>query len=192
MASEMGGVSQSLGGLSVSSLEKHHVPIHKFSALDERVQSVALEAIAAINRETSTAPGTTWESYTALIRDRLENCANAKNTLFIARVGDQVVGYCAFYTLQDKVPYPSRFLTSEGEAYCSWTAVHKDFKGQGIAQDLKLEIFNPEGGFTTFRGHIKKTNDASLRVLEKFAESGYIVSSRKEGSQVVYSVTKPS
>ena len=181
----------SIGLESVASEGSPPLTIHKFSELEGRVQSFALEAIASINAETSTEKGKTWKGYTDVIRGRLEDCENAKNTLFIARKGDQVVGYCAFYTLKDEV-YPSQFLDNDGQAYCSWTAVDKDFKGQGIASELKLQVFSPESGFTAFKGHIKRTNDASLRVLQKFAEKGYAVAQKVDARQVYYTVTKPS
>ncbi len=188
----VGGVPQSVTPAAVAMAGGPPVTIHKFSSLDARVQAVALEAIASINKETSTDEGkSTWEGYTAQIRDRLDNCENAKDTLFIACVGDQVVGYSAFYTLKDKVPYPSKFLDDEGQAYCSWTAVDKDFQGKGIATELKLHIFSPESGFTAFKGHIKKANTASLRVMRKFAEKGFNVVEKKDKHQVYYTISKP-
>lgn len=161
-----------------------------FSELDDRMQAVALTAIATINKKTRTEPGKTWERYTGQIEERLKTCVNAKNTLFIAQEGAKVIGYVAFYTRPDRVPYANAYIESEDEAYCSWTAVDEDYRGKGLAQDLKLQIFSREDKYNAFIGHIKKTNSASLRVLNKFAEQGFDVTSEEFGHQVFYRVRK--
>ncbi|MBS0627802.1 MAG: GNAT family N-acetyltransferase [Verrucomicrobia bacterium] len=150
-----------------------------------------------INKQTSTSPNTTWENYTRLIIDRLNNSPSSKETLFVAKActeeKDAFIGYVAFYTLQDNIPYPSSFLTGDAEAYCSWTAVHPDFREKGIATQLKLQIFNPETPFTKFLGHIKKPNIASLAVLRNFGSKfGCKITEQSQGSQILYSVEKPN
>ncbi|MBM3198395.1 MAG: GNAT family N-acetyltransferase, partial [Chlamydiae bacterium] len=142
--------------LRISSSSNKSLPnikIVTWSELDIRAQEAAFRAIASINMQTSTEEGTTWEKYTVLIQDRLQNCKGAKDTFFIAQVPDtgQFIGYCAFYTVKDLLPYPSRFLLGdENRAYCSWTAVDPKFRGQGIAEKLKQQLFCPDHAFTSF------------------------------------------
>ncbi len=166
------------------------VRVCKYSALDEKTQNVALKTIAKINNKISTDKIRTWEEYgyTSIICQRINNCLNAKNTLFIALDEEQVIGYVAFYTRQDNLFYANFFLENEKEAYCSWTAVDETYRGQGLAEYLKLQIFEPEHQIQTFRGHIKKTNKASLRVLDKFTEKGYDTTKIEQGLEYLYSV----
>lgn len=166
------------------------VTIHAYSKLDKATQKVARKAIAAINKKTSTAPDSTWEVYTSQIKARLKECANAQNTFFVAKADDEVVGYVAFYTRMDKLPYPNQFLENDAQAYCSWTAVDEEYRGKGLATELKMEIFNAESKCTAFKGHIKKTNTSSLRVLDKFAEQGFKVTKEDHFHQVLYTVHK--
>ena len=163
------------------------IKICKYSDLDERMQQIALDAIEVINNATSTEPGKTWDNYTVTIRERLRNCKNAKNTFFIAQVGEKIVGYAAFFTKQDGILYPSKFLKTENEAYCSWTAIDENYKGKGISMDLKLQIFNAEHNITEFKGHMKKTNAANIRVLEKIGLK-YQTTLIEVGHQYLYSV----
>lgn len=169
---------------------EERITIHQFSHLDEKTQAIALQSIASINKETSTAEGITWENYTQVILNRLNNCKNSKNTLFIARFDDRVIGYVAFYTRQDLILYINQFLENDSEAYCSFTAVDQEFRGQGLAEQLKIQIFNSNEKMTAFKGHIKKTNRASLRVLEKFSEMGFSTEQEKIEHQVFYTVRK--
>lgn len=183
------------------SIDTKPVTIHKFSELNASQQEVALITIANINHNTSTNPVSgataTWDNYTPQIYARLRECANARNTLFIAQHDGKTVGYVAFYTRPDKLPFPSQFLDNESEAYCSWTAVDDKYRGQGIAEKLKLQIFaenvkNPK--YEAFKGHIKKTNASSLKVLNKFAKKGFPVKVEDMGESVLYTVhnkTKP-
>lgn len=181
--------SSEASSTSPSTLTKKKVTILRFIDLDQNDQRAALKAVIAINRVTSTQPGSTWNSYSQTIQDRLRICENSKNTFFVAKVEDQFVGYVAFYTRKDRISYINKFLDNDSEAYCSWTAVDDKFKGQGIAEKLKIEIFK-DPKIVRFKGHIKKTNDASLRVLEKFGVRGYHISSEDAGHQVYYSVQK--
>ena len=174
------------------------VSYHKFSELDERVQSVAMDAIASINKATSTTPGVTWEKYTARLINQLKECPNFKNTAFFAKNVDEIIGYVAFFTRKDENPAFNEFLQNDEQAYCALTAVDDRFRGKGIAIDLKMQIFNPEHRISSFSGHIKESNKASLRVLEKFAEMGFSISKEKKESdnkekesEYFYSVSKP-
>ena len=166
-----------------------NITISKYSSLDERVQKVALEAIVSINESTSTDPRKNWSDYTATILSRLDVCKNAKNTLFVALEVDQVVGYAAFYTRQDLCSYSNQFLEGEDEAYCSWIAVHEQYKGKALGFRLQTEIFKPEHGISTFKGHMKKTNEAAKKLLKKIADdTKFIVSQENLSSQIYYTV----
>lgn len=169
----------------------HTVTIHKYSTLDAQTQRVALERIAAINQVTSTTFGNkTWSNYTPMIQQRLANPeGGAKDTLFVAQKAGQFIGYVAFYTRKDQLA--CTWDLKETEAYCSWTAVDPEHRGGGIAMDLKLKIFEEDSGITTFKGHIKKTNDASIRIVEKFREKGYTVTCQDLGDKYFYTITKP-
>lgn len=164
--------------------------IFTYSKLSPEQQKAAHQAISDINKVTSTGDDT-WETYTDSIIQRAMSCKNAKNTLFLAQVANQFVGYVAFYKREDNIRYPNYFLNTDEEAYCSWTAVHPDFRGMGIAMDLKYKIFEPETGVHTFKGHIRETNRESLRVLEKFKEKGYETTSDYEFQHFFYTVKKP-
>jgi GNAT superfamily N-acetyltransferase len=171
---------------------KKNITITKYSALDEQTQEVALKVIGEINKKVSTDGKKTWEEcgYTSQICNRLATCLNAKNTLFLAFDEERPIGYVAFYTRQDDLLYTNRFLKSENEAYCSWTGVDEEYRGQGLAEYLKLQIFEPEHEIQRFRGHIKVTNAASIRVLDKFTEKGYETKKKLLGTQYLYSVHK--
>lgn len=166
------------------------VTITKYSALDERTQEVALKTIAEINKKISTVGIKTWEEcgYTSQLCQRLSNCINAKNTLFIAFDKTRPIGYVAFYTRHNNIDYANRFLKNENEAYCSWTGVDDKYKGLGLAEFLKLQIFEPEHEIQLFRGHIKSTNAASIRVLQKFSKKGFETTSEQIRHQYLYSV----
>lgn len=169
--------------------------ICKYSELDEATQKTALKAIGKINKTISTDGGVrTWEQcgYTTQLGERIATCLNAKNTLFIALDQGKVIGYVAFYTRQDNLSYANKFLKNEQEAYCSWTGVDQAYRGEGLAEGLKLKIFEPEHNIQIFRGHIKKTNAASIRVLDKFSEKGHPTTKEEQGHQYLYSVHKPS
>lgn len=169
--------------------KRQEVTIMRFSDLSQESQMAALKVVKAINRVTSTQPGITWAPYTEMIEERLLWCKNAKNTFFVAKVQDQFVGYVAFYTKEDRLPQLNPYLNHASEAYCSWTAVDERFRGQGIAEKLKLQIFN-DPKIKCFKGHIKKTNEASLRVLQKFGERGYPFSTEDAYHQVYYTVQR--
>jgi|GEM_PF-6320504 len=168
------------------------VTIIKYSALDERTQQVALKTIAEINKKISTDGKKNWEEcgYTSQLCQRLSNCINAKNTLFIAFDKTRPIGYVAFYTKQDNIDYANKFLKNENEAYCSWTGIDEEYKGNGLAEFLKLQIFEPEHEIQIFRGHIKSTNAASLKILQKFSDKGFLTTSEQVRHQHLYSVHK--
>lgn len=170
------------------------VNVCKYSDLDESTKNIALKIIGEINETICTDGIRNWNQcgYTNQLCERIATCLNAKNTLFVAFDGEQVIGYVAFYTRQDKLSYANKFLKSDQEAYCSWTGVDNAYRGQGLAEHLKLQIFESEHQIQTFRGHIKKTNAASIRVLDKFTEKGYSTIKEKQGHQILYAVHKPS
>ena len=168
--------------------------ISKYSELSNEQQKIALTAIRTINLATTTDPvhGENWDKigYTESIYDQLQKSASARETMYIAQHDSKVVGYVAFYTRADKMPHVDDLLEHDEQAYCSWTAVDDDFRGQGLAIDLKMQIFAENSKFRSFRGHIKKTNAASLRVLEKFREQGFHIESQDAGEMILYTVTK--
>jgi len=180
----------------VGELPLNKISLVKYSDLDECTQKTALEAIAKINRKINTGGGKNWEEcgYTSNICKRINVCSGAKNTLFLAldEEKQKVVGYSAFYTKADNVDGINQWLKSEKEAYCSWTGVNEKYRGRGISENLKLMIFDPEQRITMFTGHIKKTNQASLRVLAKFGEKGHEISKKELNDTYVYSVHKKS
>lgn len=175
--------------LEPSSVAKHaNIKVSKFNDLDENTQEIAFKAIGSLNSSISTDnDSTTWDKYTDTIIERLQEHPTSQNTFFVAQDKDSVVGYVAFYTRRDEIPYPNRFI-NQTQAYCSWTAVDDGYRGRGLAIDLKLQIFNPEHCVESFRGHIKKTNTSSLRVVEKFNEMGYRTSKENKPKQVLYTV----
>jgi ribosomal protein S18 acetylase RimI-like enzyme len=188
------GLFQRTLQLETNPLREKSITIHKLSELDQKTRTVALQTIAAINQVTSTTEGTTWEPYTSSILERLQTSPSSADTLFVAKARlddqEQFVGYSVFYVLKDKIPYPSHFLSNDGEAYCSWIAVDKEFKGQKIAEKLQLKIFE-NSPFTAFIAHIKKTNTASLRAFEKLSShQDLLVKKQNAGHQVVYTVRK--
>lgn len=165
------------------------VYIHVFSQLDEKMKRVALENIADINKKTSTQPGVNWSNYTRMIKDRLKSCKNAQHTFYVAQVAEKIVGYAVFYTQIDRLAN-CKYLDNNNEAYCSWVAVDESFRGRGIAEKLQLQIFNSENNIHSFKEHVKKTNEASLKVLNKFRENGYDVSEVESGHQLLCTVKK--
>lgn len=171
---------------------KPALEILRYSELDAAVQEVALQRIQQINAVTSTDGLYTWDQhgYTEKIRERVSYPLNedARNNLILARVENIFVGYVAFYSRNDNVPYPKKFIEREREIYCSWTGVDPEYRGRNMAMLLKEKIM--EEGFDSFRGHIKETNESSLRVLDKFAEKGYLVEKKLEGKQWLYRVAK--
>lgn len=175
-------VTESFSQATASAIE-----IKRYSDLISQVQRIALNGIARINENTSTVPWCTWANYTHMIYQRLMCCSNAKHTLFVAFDQDKVIGYVAFYTLKDNLPIPNAVLNGPDEAYCSWTAVDETYKGRGIAINLKLKIFE-SGEINTFKGHIKKTNAASLAVLEKFGKMGHEISKEEDDYEYFYTV----
>lgn len=169
---------------------KAPITISKFSDLDLEARESTFATIASLNSSISTDDNlTTWDKYTDTIIERLQERPTSQNTFFVAQDKERIVGYVAFYTQKDRIPYPSRFI-NESQAYCSWTAVDETYRGQGLAVSLKLPIFDPEHCVESFRGHVKKTNAASLRIIEKFSERGHKTSTISEGSQVLYTIYK--
>lgn len=148
------------------------VVIRKFKELDLKTQKIAKQVITDINKVTTTDFGVSfWSKYTPMI------LSQPSDHLYVAQIGEAIVGYVAFYDHFQK------------EAYCAWTAVSNDYQKVGIATKLKLRIFDE--GFESFSGHIKKTNDASLAVLRKFGRNtGFKITEEDCGHQIHYTVTK--
>lgn len=170
--------------------ESRPVTICKFSELNKETQEVALSAIASLNRTISTDGNKTdWSDYTELMIERLQEKPSSQSTFFLAQSDEKLAGYSAFYTEKDEIAYPSRFINAS-QAYCSWTAVKDSYRGNNLAIKLKISIFEPEHNIESFRGHVKKTNSSSLRILEKFEEMEHKVSREILSTQILYTVYK--
>jgi hypothetical protein len=165
------------------------IKISKFNDLNRETQEIAFKAIKSLNHSISTEYLETWDKYTPVIIDRLQEHPTSRNTFFVAQDKGSIIGYVAFYTQKDGVPYPNRYI-DEHQAYCSWTAVDDSYRRRGLAVNLKLQIFEPEHCVESFKGHIKKTNESSLKVLDKFREKGHKTFQKDEGHRVLYTIHK--
>ena len=81
----------------------------------------------------------------------------------------------------------------EQSTYCAWSAVHPDFQENGVATQLKFAIFDPKHNVKTLTGHINKTNEKNLRVLENFGKkSGFKIEVKSASKdQIFYTVRAP-
>lgn len=155
--------------------------VHKYSDLTEAQKQAALKAITEINENTSTTNGATnWSEYTPKIIEELINPED-QETLFLASMDEEFVGYCCCYT------------NSETEIYCCWTAVAEKARRLGISLALKMEIFNSNPKVTTFTGQVKADNIANIEVIKKFGKLGYTISITPESStNNFYTVKRPN
>lgn len=156
--------------------KKPEITVCKFSELDHAAQQEALEEIDLINNATSTVPGTNWNNYTSIIKDKLK-CNS--NVLFLARTVDRFIGYALFSKEENAIPY------------CFFVAVKKGFQGQGIGSKLEARIFN-EQGVSAFTADVFKTNQASIKAFEGFAKRGFKVSRESADCKWRYTIAKPS
>lgn len=101
-----------------SNLATLPIIIKRFTDLNATTQEVALEAIANINKATTTDGVTSWDKYTQLIWGR------PKNHLFIAQIGEEIAGYVAFYK-KGTTDYISLFLSDDNQGDNIFYSVHK-------------------------------------------------------------------
>lgn len=156
--------------------KKPEITICKFSELDHTAQQEALKEIALINSETSTVPGVNWDNYTVNIRDKVNKDSNI---LFLARSVDRFVGYAFFSRKGSEHPC------------CEYVALSKSHQGKGIGPKLEAKIFD-EKDVSAFTAIVMKTNHASMKAFERFADRGYTVSKVCWNVVWHYTIAKPS
>lgn len=175
------------GGAGSGEKVESLITLHRYADLSAEDKLAAQFAIGMINAQTSTDDGgSTWDKYTLTILYRMVCIPLDQQVIILAKKVDEFVGYAAFYRLPHMV---EAYDLGEDRYYCSWSAVHPKARGQGIAMQMKEYLFEDET-VRGFCGHIKRTNKANLRVVEKFTEKGYPTTLTDAGRQFFYTTDR--